>query len=75
MAIDEDELQVLIHFDRWNSRFDEWLDMKSNRIRATRKTSTEASPQLAAARSTKLVRFGAASMKAPPTAGIWISNG
>lgn len=31
--INEEELQVLIHFDGWNQRFDEWVDMASDRIR------------------------------------------
>lgn len=34
MAVDEDDQEVLIHFDRWNSRFDEWLDMRSESLRA-----------------------------------------
>lgn len=34
VAVDEDEQEVLIHFDGWNARFDEWLDMRSDRLRA-----------------------------------------
>lgn len=26
-------MQVLIHFDGWNQRYDEWIDMSSDRIR------------------------------------------
>ncbi|KAL4234832.1 hypothetical protein ACF0H5_006473 [Mactra antiquata] len=32
-AINEEDMQVLIHFDGWNQRFDEWIDMASERIR------------------------------------------
>lgn len=32
--VDEDEQKVLIHFDGWNSRFDEWVTMRSERVRA-----------------------------------------
>lgn len=31
--INEEELKVLIHFDGWNQRYDEWIDMNSDRIR------------------------------------------
>ncbi|EFN82605.1 PHD finger protein 20 [Harpegnathos saltator] len=30
---DWDEREVLIHFDKWNSRFDEWIPMDSSRLR------------------------------------------
>ncbi|XP_052233904.1 PHD finger protein 20-like isoform X2 [Dreissena polymorpha] len=35
----EDEMKVLVHFDGWNQRFDEWLDMNSDRIRPLVRTS------------------------------------
>lgn len=30
---DWDEREVLIHFDKWSSRFDEWIPMDSSRLR------------------------------------------
>ncbi|XP_053402749.1 PHD finger protein 20-like [Mercenaria mercenaria] len=32
-AINEEDMQVLIHFDGWNQRYDEWIDMTSDHIR------------------------------------------
>ncbi|XP_060555974.1 uncharacterized protein LOC132716672 [Ruditapes philippinarum] len=32
-SINEDDMKVLIHFDGWNQRYDEWIDMSSDRIR------------------------------------------
>ncbi|KAL3860765.1 hypothetical protein ACJMK2_010836 [Sinanodonta woodiana] len=31
--LDEEDQTVLIHFDGWNHRYDEWLDMSSERLR------------------------------------------
>ncbi|XP_013405802.1 PHD finger protein 20 isoform X2 [Lingula anatina] len=33
VEIDQKEEEVLIHFEGWNSRFDEWLEMTSERLR------------------------------------------
>ncbi|RDD39330.1 PHD finger protein 20-like protein 1 [Trichoplax sp. H2] len=49
--VDEKNQEVLIHFEGWSSRFDEWIDLKSSRLRPTvrtssRKTSSTASPIL-----------------------------
>ena len=33
MEIDPSDVSVLIHFDGWNSRFDEWMSMTSERLR------------------------------------------
>ncbi|XP_072028679.1 uncharacterized protein [Amphiura filiformis] len=43
VQVDEEDSTVLIHFDGWNSRFDEWMDYKSNRLRPAprRETSPE----------------------------------
>ena len=35
--IKESKKKILIHFDRWNSKFDEWLSMSSDRIRSVQK--------------------------------------
>lgn len=32
-SINEEEMQVLIHFDGWNQRYDEWINMGSDRLR------------------------------------------
>lgn len=34
LEIDVTDLSVFIHFDRWSSKFDEWIDMRSDRLRA-----------------------------------------
>lgn len=33
VEVDDSDNTVLIHFDGWNQRYDEWLDMDSERIR------------------------------------------
>ncbi|CAH1775914.1 unnamed protein product [Owenia fusiformis] len=33
MEVDDKELEVLIHFDGWNQRYDEWISMDSDRLR------------------------------------------
>lgn len=37
--VDWDDREVLIHFERWSSRFDEWVSMDSPRLRAVTRTS------------------------------------
>lgn len=32
--IDEEDIAVLVHFEGWNSRYDQWMDMSSEKIRA-----------------------------------------
>lgn len=37
VEVDQEEEEVLIHFEGWNQRFDEWLSMSSEKLRpATR---------------------------------------
>jgi hypothetical protein len=31
--MDDDKRLVLIHFEGWNQRYDEWVEMDSNRLR------------------------------------------
>ncbi|XP_076686352.1 PHD finger protein MBD-R2 isoform X4 [Andrena cerasifolii] len=38
---DWEEREVLIHFDKWSSRFDEWIPMDSSRLRVLQTQSTE----------------------------------
>ncbi|XP_011343057.1 PHD finger protein 20 isoform X2 [Ooceraea biroi] len=38
---DWDEREVLIHFDKWSSRFDEWIPMDSSRLRVLQTPSNE----------------------------------
>ncbi|XP_076385068.1 PHD finger protein MBD-R2 isoform X3 [Megachile rotundata] len=38
---DWDEREVLIHFDKWSSRFDEWIPMDSSRLRVLQTQSKE----------------------------------
>ena len=33
MEVDPDDSTVLIHFEGWNQRYDEWMDMSSERLR------------------------------------------
>ena len=37
--IDEGDSTVLIHFEGWNSRFDEWLEYDSDRLRPLTRVS------------------------------------
>ncbi|EFN74931.1 Tudor domain-containing protein PHF20L1 [Camponotus floridanus] len=39
---DWDEREVLIHFDKWSSRFDEWIPMDSSRLRILQTPPQEA---------------------------------
>ncbi|XP_071569615.1 PHD finger protein 20 isoform X4 [Temnothorax nylanderi] len=39
---DWDEREVLIHFDKWSSRFDEWIPMDSSRLRVLQSPQKEA---------------------------------
>ena len=46
VEVDDDEMDVLIHFDGWNSRFDEWIGYKSDRLRpAVRTSRKDGSPE------------------------------
>ncbi|XP_077264124.1 PHD finger protein MBD-R2 isoform X4 [Temnothorax americanus] len=38
---DWDEREVLIHFDKWSSRFDEWIPMDSSRLRVLQSPQNE----------------------------------
>lgn len=33
VEVQEEEEEVLVHFERWNSRYDEYLKMSSERLR------------------------------------------
>ena len=39
VEISEEEKAVLIHFEGWNQRYDEWVDMASERLRPTTRHS------------------------------------
>lgn len=43
VAIDETKTSVLVHFDKWSSRFDEWIDMKSDRLKPAYQAAGRAS--------------------------------
>lgn len=47
VQVDEEDQQVLIHFEKWNSRYDEWIDCESERLRPLVRQSTrkETQPQ------------------------------
>lgn len=34
-----DEQEILVHYSNWSSRYDEWISMTSNRIRASKNTN------------------------------------
>ncbi|CAL8094861.1 unnamed protein product [Orchesella dallaii] len=37
--IDWTEQQILVHYSNWSARFDEWISMKSNRVRPSKDTN------------------------------------
>ncbi|KAK8377107.1 hypothetical protein O3P69_013632 [Scylla paramamosain] len=39
VEVDWGELDILVHYERWSNRFDEWLKMDSTRIRSLSRTS------------------------------------
>lgn len=39
--IDWDELEVLVHFENWNAKFDEWLPFNSDRLRPIQYSSDD----------------------------------
>ena len=41
VAINEEDKQVLIHFIRWSKKFDEWMSMQSDQLRALTKEDDE----------------------------------
>lgn len=41
VAINEEDNQVLIHFVRWSSKYDEWMSMDSDQLRALTKEDDE----------------------------------
>lgn len=40
VEIDEEEKMVMIHFDGWNQRYDEWIEMGSEKLRPKTRHST-----------------------------------
>ena len=53
--IDDNDRTVRIHFDGWNQRFDEWVRMDSDRLRAVQSFSDLGSKERA---RSKQVRQG-----------------
>jgi len=39
LEVDVDENEVLVHYEKWSARFDEWIKMDSNRIRPSVNTN------------------------------------
>jgi len=39
VEVDVDENEILVHFEHWSSRFDEWIKMDSNRLRPSPNTN------------------------------------
>lgn len=35
VEVDWDDEEVLIHFEKWSQRYDEWIPMDSSRLRPT----------------------------------------
>jgi len=35
VEVDWDDEEILIHFEKWSQRYDEWIQMDSSRLRAT----------------------------------------
>ena len=57
MEVDESSFQVLIHFDGWNQRYDEWLEMSSDRMRPIKRHSGRKEKMAALAAGVAGVRF------------------
>ncbi|XP_063990105.1 PHD finger protein 20 isoform X2 [Diachasmimorpha longicaudata] len=45
VEIDWEDQEVLIHFDKWNSRFDEWIPMDSPRLRVLQMQPRDSKPR------------------------------
>ncbi len=39
LEVDSEDITVLIHFEGWNSRYDEWIRMDSDRLRPSTRHS------------------------------------
>ena len=39
VEVDGDENEILVHFEHWSARFDEWIKMDSNRLRPSPNTN------------------------------------
>ena len=39
IEVDREENEVLVHYDKWSTRFDEWIKMDSNRLRPSSDTN------------------------------------
>ncbi|XP_014677488.1 PREDICTED: PHD finger protein 20-like protein 1 [Priapulus caudatus] len=40
VEVDLEEQEILLHFERWSSRYDEWVNFSSDRIRPVTRIST-----------------------------------
>ncbi len=56
--MDESDLTVLIHFDGWNSRYDEWVEMSSDRLRPITRHSERKVKKGTNIRSVSVYRIG-----------------
>lgn len=41
VEVDWDDEEILIHFEKWSQRYDEWIQMDSSRLRATQKPTPQ----------------------------------
>jgi hypothetical protein len=41
VEVDWDDEEILIHFEKWSQRYDEWIPMDSSRLRATQNSTSQ----------------------------------
>ena len=41
LEVDEDDKDLLVHFEGWNQRYDEWIDFGSDRLRPLTPTTAQ----------------------------------
>ena len=41
LEVDEDDQDLLVHFEGWNQRHDEWIDFESDRLRPLTPTTAQ----------------------------------
>jgi hypothetical protein len=41
VEVDWDDEEILIHFEKWSQRYDEWIPMDSSRLRPTQNPSPQ----------------------------------
>ena len=55
VEVDEDEGDVLVHFEGWSSRYDEYVEVDSKRLRILTAEALQRADQLAKAKKVRVV--------------------